>query len=82
MLGLVNLCQEKLKLSKQQNKELKNKVLLLETQMEERNAESEEFEEISLVYSKKISQLEKQLSKEKNKDDDSYIEITFPFTPL
>ena len=50
--------------------------------MEERNAESEEFEEISLVYSKKISQLEKQLSKEKNKDDDSYIEITFPFTPL
>ena len=50
--------------------------------MENKIRESEELSELTSIYSRKVKKLENSLKSEKNKDDESYIEITFPFAAL
>ena len=54
----------------------------LQNELNSKEAEAQEYSELTLLYSSKISKLEKQLKDEKNKDGESYIEVIFPFTPL
>ena len=50
--------------------------------MEHKSKESEELSELTSIYSRKVNKLENSLKSEKNKEDESYIEITFPLAAL
>ena len=44
--------------------------------------EAKENAEVAAMYSEKLSKMEKKLKDEMNKGDESYIEITIPFSFL
>jgi len=74
--------QTKLKHEQNKNKKLRAHLKYLQNELNSKEAEAQEYSELTLFYSSKINKLEKQLKEEKNKDGESYIEVTFPFTPL
>ena len=55
---------------------------LYQAEIASKEAEAQEYSELSLLYCSRIQKLERQLKEEKSKDDESYIELTFPFRPL
>ena len=55
---------------------------LYQAEVDSKEAEAQEYSELSLLYCSRIQKLERQLKEEKSKDDESYIELTFPFRPL
>ena len=57
-------------------------ILTFQTELENKSKESEELSELTSIYSRKVTKLENSLKSEKNKEDESYIEITFPLAAL
>ena len=51
-------------------------------ELEEKNRESQELSDLASIYSRKINKLQTSLKAVRDKDDESYIEITIPFAPL
>ena len=47
-----------------------------------KESEARESAEVAAMYSSKLSKMEKKLKEEMNKEDESYIEITIPYSLL
>ena len=50
--------------------------------LEIKEAEAKESSEVAAMYSNKLSKIEKKLKEERKKEDESYIEITIPYSFL
>ena len=59
-----------------------NNANILQAELDLKELESEERLELAASYLNKITKLQKELKDEKSKDDESYIELTYPFSFL
>ena len=55
---------------------------LSQVKLATKEKEAKENAEVAAMYSEKLSKMEKKLKDEMNKGDESYIEITIPFSFL
>ena len=51
-------------------------------ELDHKEAEARESAEVAAMYSGKLSKMEKKMKDEMNKEDESYIEITIPYSLL
>ena len=51
-------------------------------ELDHKEAEARESAEVAAMYSGKLSNMEKKMKDEMNKEDESYIEITIPYSLL
>ena len=57
-------------------------VQIMQAELKSKEMEAEEFSELATHYLNKITKLQRELKDERSKDDESYVELTFPFNAL
>ncbi|XP_023319639.1 stress response protein NST1 isoform X2 [Eurytemora carolleeae] len=72
----------RLKDSLNQNKTLKARIKQLEDDLARKGAEVEDAHEMTQIYKTRLNKAEKKIKQDLSRNDDSYLELTFPFSVL
>ena len=59
-----------------------NECIYIQLDLGKKETEAKDSAEVAAMYSGKLSNMEKKMKAEMNKEDESYIEITIPYSLL